>query len=309
VLGIFGKLPKIPDFVHVRVSGQAWGGFETWLTQAVAWHEASRPASWQTLCAERRPLAFVYRPPRSTHAPEVLVGVLWPSSDVVGRRFPLVAFSRMAERDVGPEPHLLPPALTPYFEALAARGEGLGALDSVAAVDAHFRDVPDPMQGSPDLSASYANWTTVTQWADLWADLYGRVERDDVYGVLSMVVEAVRPFIGQEAPSTPLALRLPLGSAPGVNSSFWIDFLRSCARWRTTVPTMFWSLAEPRSAILLQLGDPHVSSLSELWFPDRDNDHAINLVTPIAPFGPIADQVAQIANAWLVVQALGAART
>ena len=305
---MFGKLPKIHDFVHVRVSGQAWGGFESWLTQAVAWHEASRPAQWQTLCAERRPLAFVYRAPKALKASEILIGVIWPSSDVIGRRFPFVAFSRMPEALVSAEPHLLPPALTPYFEALAARGEGLGSLDSAAAIDAHFQGIADPFPGSPDLAASYQNWTTVTGWGDLWQDLYGRIDRDDVYGVLSMVVESIKPFVGQEAPTVPLALRLPLGSAPGVNASFWIDFLRSCARWRTTVPSMFWSLTDPRTAVLLQLGDPHASSLSEVWYPDRDNDHACDLVTPIAPFGPISDQVAQIANAWLVVQALGAAR-
>lgn len=304
---MFGKLPKIRDFVHVRVAGQAWGSFESWLTQAVAWHESSRQASWLTLCAERRPLAFVYRAPRAAKASEILAGVLWPSSDAVGRRFPFVAFSRMAERDVARDPHLLPPSLTPYFEALAARGEGLASLDSAADVDAHFQNIPEPMAGSAELSSSYTNWTTVTEWPELWANLYGDVKLEDIHGVLSMVVEAVRPFVGQESPTTPLALRLPLGTTPGVNASFWIDLLRSCARWRATVPTMFWSLGEPRTAILLQLGDPHASSLSEIWFPDRDNDHACDLVRPIAPFGPIPEQVLRMGQAELVAQALAAA--
>ena len=47
---MFGKLPRIHDFVRVRVAGAGGttGGavesFESWLTQAVAWHEASRQA-------------------------------------------------------------------------------------------------------------------------------------------------------------------------------------------------------------------------------------------------------------------------
>jgi hypothetical protein len=241
-------------------------------------------------------------------AAEVLVGVIWPSCDVVGRRFPFVAFSRLAERDVAREPHLLPPTLTPYFEALAACGAGLTALSSEAEIASHFLDVPEPKLASTELLSSYLNWTQATEWGELWTDLYGEPKEVDLHGVLSTVVEAVRPFQGQECPTTPLALRLPLGRARGVNASFWIDLVRSHARWKSTIPNMFWALDDPQSAMLLQLGDPHPSSLSELWFPDPDSDNVCDLVTPTAPFGPISVQVERIVQALSVSDALAAAR-
>jgi type VI secretion system ImpM family protein len=309
VLGFFGKLPEIHDFVHVRIGGAGWDSFEGWLTQAVAWHEAKREAAWRKHCTDRPPLAFVYRAPPAARAKDLLVGVIWPSTDAVGRRFPFVAFERIPEAEAARAPELLPFLAYPFQKALTDRAGALVGVDDPRGLEALCAGIAAPdMAYASQAAAAYAHWARSLGWWALWSHLYGPATPADMHGVLSMVYESVRVFVGQEAPpSSQLGLRLPLGRDIVPTTAFWIDLVRGMAKWRTTVLTTFVALSGPPVA-MLQIGQPHVSSLTEAWQADPANDFAMDLTQKMAPYGTIPTLVARVGSADVVASALAAAR-
>jgi len=306
-LSAFGKLPKAGDFVHVRASGDAWPSFEAWLGEAVALHEARKPAIWQRACEEGQPQGFVYRPKRASYAKEILAGVLWPSHDAVGRRFPFAVASRLAESEVARDPHLLPGALRAWFDEVGALTPRLAEWTGADDAERDLARLPGAPLPDRALAESYAEWTR-GDWATFWSGLYG----DNAHmmnQVLTTFFEAIRPFVRKESPTTHLGLRLPLGPVPMASASFWIDLVRASLAWQSTVPTFFLPLGG--GSMVLQLGDPPPAVLTEAVHPDADSEHTCDLgpTSPSLAYFGASSNVGAMLRARTVSDVLGFARS
>src|SRR5580700_3030409 len=107
-VAVFGKTPRMGDFLRVGAGGPAGEALEQWVEQGLGLAEAKRGSAWPGIYAAGATYAFVFRPPRTSIAKEALVGVIKPSVDAVGRRFPLVVYSPAMARPSVPWPHMLP---------------------------------------------------------------------------------------------------------------------------------------------------------------------------------------------------------
>ena len=92
-MGAFGKIPGMGDFLRVRVHSEPMMSFEQWIEQAMGYGDAKRGQAWPGIYGGGNIHAFVYRAPRAARSMAVLAGIVKPSRDAVGRRFPLVVFS------------------------------------------------------------------------------------------------------------------------------------------------------------------------------------------------------------------------
>jgi type VI secretion system ImpM family protein len=137
---LLGKHPSRADFLRVNLSSEAAVEFHRFLELGV-----------ELLHRQRQPLAL--EPTRFLFAPKaeetVLWGVLRPSVDSAGRRFPLAAFLEL-------EPDELPSSIAevPFFglEALDAVQAFLAErAESTAPLDADLEKVPAP---GPDAIAA-----------------------------------------------------------------------------------------------------------------------------------------------------------
>jgi hypothetical protein len=72
-------------------------------------------------------------------------------------------------------------------------------------------------------------------------------------------------------------LRLPLGRAGGAALCFWLDLTRRLVAWRSTVPSFFWSHDGQAGGLMLHLGQPPPSTLSEMWQPSGERDEVCDL--------------------------------
>jgi type VI secretion system ImpM family protein len=297
--GALGKLPSRGDFIQLGAGGGPFASFDAFLTESIEWAEGRTDASWAEAFALAPLQAFVFRAP-ARGGSTLLAGAMAPSHDQAGRRFPL---SVAAPFTAGPRllaaPELLPLVLESCWYATSglvteARGSSGIELSTRLPVlsDASAEEVEEARE-------SYAHWAETLPVDELWALLFAQQPALDPALVLAFLYQAVRPCRGQERPTTPLSLRVPLGLAGGAAVCFWLDFVRRVARWRATVPSFFWSHDGESGVLFLCLGEPPKSALAELWQPTGRRDEVCDLAQWIGARDATALQAAaETREAW-----------
>lgn len=289
VVSGFGKVPRMGDFVRAHAHTEPTASFEGWIQEAMAYGEAKRGAGWQGAYATGAIHAFVFRPPKKAAAQAALraapgpsnvyAGVFGPSNDAVGRRFPLVIGASLDERSAAAGPHVLPLLLGDFFEQVTST---LMMRESVASLSDFENAVARVAAPRLDQAASstweYDQWSQQTPIAGAWGAIYGDVASLAPIHAVNTIRECLLPMRGQETPTTPLSLRVPLGQGGVAAAAFWIDVVRRVGRWGATVPTFFFHFDGTQGAMLLQLGDTPPSSLAELWSPDPSSDYVCDLM-------------------------------
>ncbi len=278
---VFGKTPRMGDFLRVGSGGPAGEALEQWVEQGLALAEAKRGREWPGIYASGATYAFIFRPPRATNLREALVGVLKPSVDAVGRRFPLVVYSQALPRASVPWPHVLPMALGDFLDAAATLLLEADAVTGIADMQAALRNVPVPHMGDAERNAQeYEAWAASTPLGHAWSVVYGADLTMSVPRAVHTITEAVAPFRGQEAAATKLGLRLPLGPGGVAAAAFWLDTVRRLARTPQEVRSCFWCFDGESGCAIVQLGDTPASTLLELWSPDANSEYLCDLVVP-----------------------------
>jgi type VI secretion system ImpM family protein len=313
-VGAFGKIPHMGDFVRVRANAEPVTSFHSWIEQGMAYGDAKRGQAWSQVYSAGQIHAFMYRVPRTAKSPAVLTGIVKPSNDAVGRKFPLVVFSPVLEKVVAGGPHLMPLALGDFLERATDVVLEAERMTSQQQLEARVSTVSPPQfDQAAHTTREYENWTRMTYVPNAWLAIYGEANSSRPIHAIHTIVEALGPFRGQESPTTPLSIRLPLGVGGGAAAAFWIDIVRRVGRWRTTIPTCFWSFDGQSGTILIQLGDTPASSLAELWSPDAQSDYVCDLTSAASIdrarfLGRIPPHVAQRLdrNDTLVADLLGA---
>lgn len=86
--GFFGKHPRFGDFVGHGLSGDVQSGVQDWLTSTLAQAKAILGDDWAAVYDASRPIRFWAG--SRVFGTQTLRGVICPSHDKVGRRYPFV---------------------------------------------------------------------------------------------------------------------------------------------------------------------------------------------------------------------------
>lgn len=273
-VGAFGKTPRAADFLYYGPADADVQAFRAWLEDGVSWAAARTPELWRRLRAEPPVCGFVFRAPGGN----LLAGALRPSSDAVGRDFPISAFAVLPSAGLANQPHVLPLWLGELMQTAA----GAVLADDVPGAVAHFEAALGsgallPLSGLQQDARDYWEWANATELGVALDTLFGEGRGVSATIAVHTIHAAISPFHGKERPKTPLSVRVPLGAAGAGAAAFWIDVVRRAAAWRDTVPTFFWSSREDDGEALVQLGDVPPSSLSALWHAAAGSDHVCDL--------------------------------
>ncbi len=280
-VAVFGKTPRMGDFLRVGSGGPAGEALEQWVEQGLGMAEARRGRYWPSLYGAGATYAFIFRPPRATSVRETLVGVIKPSVDSVGRRFPLVVYAPVLPRSSVPWPHVLPIALGDFFDAAATLLMEADSVTGIADMQAALTRVRPPHLADADRSAQeYEAWASATLLGHAWSVIYGDDQAMSAPRAVHTISEAVAPFRGEEGPATKLGLRLPLGQGGIAAAAYWLDIVRRLARTPAEVRSCFWCFDGESGCALVQLGDTPSSTLAELWAPDSNSEYLCDLVIP-----------------------------
>ena len=125
--GMFGRFRPRGDFVSIGDYSPASGHLSQWLEEGVGWAATRAKSDWESL-ETQGPRAFVFRPEGVEDGERVVVGLLQPSRDAVGRRFPLAIYANLSLGSDIQDYAMLPLAGGEFLEyalgVLAAVGTG-----------------------------------------------------------------------------------------------------------------------------------------------------------------------------------------
>lgn len=305
-VGLFGKVPTAGDFAHLRIGDDQ--KLCDWLQRGVERASAKLGSRWSSTFDAGAPFGFMMRQSSGT----VLGGVIRPSRDAVGRRFPLVGFASLSPVDAPSVRHLVPWALTAFAQSLcglvsSAESVGMDPVETIRNIS--VQAVPGE-QGV----VQYDDWLRATPASAWFEAAWRRQDSELAKYAVAMVVSSLGQYVGQDHCANPLALRLPVaGDLRG--AAFWLDLVARLGAWKATVPTVFWEVLQP-ATVLIQLGDTRPSSYVELWSRGSDDEHVVDLCSLGAvraePFiGAVPASVVQklgdqSATLWDVLMAAGA---
>ncbi len=279
-IGTFGKLRGQGDFLQAGNSGPLAQELRQWVEAGLG--RAVSRAGFTEAYDTRAPFAFVHRSRKPS--PTSLLGVMLPSQDAVGRRFPLLAYAEIDTEPLHAFPHLVPLVYGSFFERLKQLLGEAWSHGSSAQYLAELGTLREPNVGVDILGEAqrYTRWTQDCALEDALAWIYESVSGQELAQVLGLIRSASAAFRGQQAAPTPVALRVPLGASGAGGAALWLDLVRRIAEWSQMVPSCFWSVQPDSSELLVQLGVTPPATFGELWLRRADSDHICDLTIPSA---------------------------
>ncbi len=272
-VGAFGKLPKAGDFVRVGLSSETTRGFEEWLHQGVQLAHDKRGSTWKNGFLRGCVYAFSMSVQLADDRTGQLSGVLRPSSDSVGRAFPLAVYAATPSNLTNA---VIPDALGSFLDdvaTLVAQSEALTGVELEQKLPL-VHGIDDTEQ----IHKNFQLWSRTTRLSDVWRLIY---ETDDLTRpayALYTLLEIERPLRGRPLRKSPAGVRLPLGRLGVTAAAFWLDVIRAVFKLKSTSLTFFWFFDGQRGDILVQLGRTPASVLLELWWPDARNESLSDLI-------------------------------
>jgi type VI secretion system protein ImpM len=260
--GLFGKIPAQPDFVRLHGGEPLVQALALFLEEAV---ETSRGA----VAAEGPPVRFLLRFPLTRGA---LVGAIAPSTDRVGRRFPLAVFATIAGPGLALRFPLLPIALRGF---LAAAEEVLAASRGLPLAEVQDRVRALGPQAAADLAASepFAAAASGAPARGL-LDLLGEGGAQAPYAMHAFRT-ACQPVRGREPAKGGVALDCPVADDAHVHA--WLELTRRHLAWPEP-PSFLWREgAAPR--LLVALGPPPAAAAGRLLGATADHPKIWPLTT------------------------------
>lgn len=251
---LFGKLPTVLDYVRVHHDSPAAIALDEWLSRALQ----DLTVAGQTFSSTR--FRFLFAPQGSPHA---LLGVLGPSKDRAGRKFPLSVFTRLPVPAIARSFASAPRAASAFFDAADAL---LDAAPSLSKEDAAEQLTQLPTPSAQALSQDGEG---------LRSQLAGRS-----FAAFSESLFAGQPSAAEAGLARAVATLAQVRMAPGervnvldcpVNDEqdvlAWLSLAQSVLNWSNHVPSLFWSTRSEPGRLLITLGAPPAAL--PLWLADR----------------------------------------
>jgi type VI secretion system protein ImpM len=269
---LFGKIPARADFVRERCTDRAAQRFDQWLIKAMETLHGARGSLPPVMVR----FAFCAEEERS-----LLVGVLSPSKDQVGRDFPISVFCSVPLAQAQSQLCGLPLAYGAFLTAaedLIREVPALAADEVVARLDQ--LPVPDPQS----LALGAARVGEALRGADA-RELAARTLGDPdgagpAYGYYTFVTAARNASAG-----SPTVLDCPIQI--DVDLFAWLSLADRLTRSNAGTPSFFWT-EEPSARLLLALRSCSTQLLQFMADPTTSSSRLWPLVTTR---GEVAQQV------------------
>lgn len=209
-LSCFGKLPTYGDFLSLNSDRAGAQHIARWLQEAVGTLRTGLPGPVDQF------IRYVWPVPGSRRA---LVGVLWPSADAAGRRFPITLFSEIPSNLLEKHGPLRVIAAEPVWRSIH---EVHGRLLGLSSANEQYKAMHDAHLPVP---------LTVEEAAPILGDRMASPALDGVpRGALALHVQELAQFaagLADAPPGVEFAVRARLhGSAdPHVEACAWLTIL------------------------------------------------------------------------------------
>jgi len=253
LIGFFGKLPAYPDFVRQNAGSPLARALDTWIHEGVAQMNVQGGDDWKTRFDAAVPKNFLFHVDDPS---KLLVGVLVPSRDKSGRRYPFSIFANAASGKNGQQVHLMPEAFGVF---LKAAGRMLGDLNSAAEevrsgkVSALATVLP---QNLYECDRRYTRLLEIQKMADFWTGAVGDFAGPAKYLIMRNLLSALLPLREKDLRKFELCLTVPIAAqavAQGFQIAVWLAIVRLLLKLPTSSIVAFWDVEKTSSRAQLYL--------------------------------------------------------
>ena len=256
-IGLVGKTPRHPEFVRHHASSPLALYFLRWLEEGTGRLHGVRSGG------PMAPARFVFTAPGED---SVLVGALAPSTDSVGRAFPLAVFQEMPGSTVAGHFALLPERFQPFLRAGAELLDEAPSLE-VGALKERVERLPTTRPGDVRLAERLRQSLLSEQrCAELLQHVSAERPEDGRYYALHTFLTACEGERHREQGLATVTLDCPY--PPHQGPVAWLELATRLLRWNSRPPTFFWSEGV-HSRLLLSLGAAPPGLLLHLAQPER----------------------------------------
>ncbi|ATB37708.1 hypothetical protein CYFUS_003133 [Cystobacter fuscus] len=256
-IGLLGKTPRHAEFVRHNASSTLARYLLRWLEEGTSRLHGARSA------LPSSSVSFVFTAPGEG---SVLVGLLAPSTDSLGRAFPLSVFQELPASEVADRYALLPESFQPFLRASAALLDEAPSLD-VALLKERAERLPSVRPGDVRVAERLRQALLSEQHcAELLQHVGAQQPSEGRYYALHTFLTACAGERHREQDLANVMLDCPFPSHLGPVA--WLELATRLLRWSSMPPTFFWSEGEqPR--LLLCLGAAPPTLLLHLAQPTR----------------------------------------
>ena len=269
-VGVYGKVRGQADFLRAGAGGFCQAGVDRWFETGL---EALRTAGGRL---PEPPTGFLVAPPGVSAA---YLGVFAPSSDAVGRSFPLIVFAELEAAGLTDRLVTMPVAFRSFLEqaALLVALPPESPAEVVAKVEELAASVVSP-SGLEDGNRSSVVGLGDESLQPLLAAV-GGTPRALAYALRTFVAaceqaakagpRATAGVITVDAPSPPRAAR-----------QLWLELAARKLRWQEAPPSLLWT-ESPTGRLLVTLGPPSQAAFSYLANPRHRSSRLWPLKTDV----------------------------
>lgn len=221
LMGLYGKVPAHGDFVRRGLPSSFVGPWDAWLQDGMAAARERLGDRWATLWDGAPPWRFAL--PAGACGPDAVAGVMLPSEDMVGRRFPLTLAALLPAGMALPEPGWFA-----HLEAAARAGRaGQADADALAAAvpapDAAIDAMPRPVADAPDLPPVADGAAQAGGFLDIFGDAVPGQGGDSLPP--AAVADVLDLFTGASADRTAAPPAWPMAEPQGAETADVLDLI------------------------------------------------------------------------------------
>ncbi len=247
-IGCFGKLPIAGDFLRVNAGGPEAADLDQWIQEGLSAVKAKLGPGWERAFDASAPQRFVYVPDKAERA---LAGVMVPSRDQTGRRYPMCIFLRVERDGQSGASGWVAARYASFFEAaveLARAGWGdADAKGFLARVERLADRSVDASGARADLERRWEARTLGEFCRDLFGD-----EAGPRASALGGALDALLPALRADGAKPSFGLKYPLSNEEEADVAFWCELTSRLTRRDLGDPFLFWSSRPvPRRCVLL----------------------------------------------------------
>ena len=269
VVGFYGKLPSAGDFLRLNASGTELQLLDRWLSEAIAMAERSGD-DWPEVYSGAAPLSFMLHDD-SGKSERCVLGAMVPSSDQIGRRFPMVVFTALDRQLVSEYPAL------PHHEFLRDARALLAGCERLTreTLEASVARIGPPNSEALDRArTAHESYMVNTDCGAAFHPVFFGRDPRQIGRALDTLRSACRSLTSPS--SVPrFGLRCPLGGPdPAQIAGLWLDLQR---HWTPIdlLPQLLWT----DEALVVYFRQPASRSLNAVWRPTWQHDSICDLAT------------------------------
>jgi len=238
----FGKLSTHGDFFRYNATGTAVQAFDKWIQEGIYLAQRQFEQEWEAIYSGSSAYHFLFYP---READQFLVGILCPSRDRSGRKFPFVISAKIGKSFLDQKLVFLAPLVFGQFLGRTWTFLGTLSLDfDQKQIDGDIEDLGRHIRiDIQNSGAEFESFLAKTSQGEFWPRIFSHFDDPRKFLILKNLVECAYYLRARRGLSVSFGLRFPLSSKEedwAINICFWIHVYSLIFGHLDIAPVYFW---------------------------------------------------------------------